>query len=305
MDDSSKTGQKGSITAGGAIQNISIAGFLQLIEMERKTCEIRVRNRNTGDCGWFYFEEGVLYDAVYRDLDGISAATALICWDNVTITFKDQPTNTYNKRITINLMALLLSSMVQRDENKDRRRTTQEETDLINKFANESWKLSKQVHGNLSGNTQENPVVINTQSTTAEHCENKPGQTGKEACMNVQKLNQVIETITKDLGEGLIATDIWTSADGVSIAGYNPQPKATALFNQMTSHLATTLEDSGFPGLGKYYIMDLVDNNMVVILPMGEYRWGMLVDSSKIQLGLLLNVVIPKIIDGFEEAITG
>ena len=122
--------------------------------------------------------------------------------------------------------------------------------------------------------------------------------------MNIQKLNQVIETIKRDLGEGLAATDIWTAADGVSIAGYNPQPKATALFNQMTSHLTNALEESGFPGLGKYYILDLVDNNMVVILPMGEYRWGMLIDSSKVQLGLLLNIIIPRVIDGFEEAIT-
>ena len=122
--------------------------------------------------------------------------------------------------------------------------------------------------------------------------------------MNIQKLNETIESMTRDLGNGLLATDIWTVADGFSIAGHNPQAKASALFNQLTSYLNDTLQGSGFPGLGKYYMLDLLDNKLVVILPMGEYRWGILVDSSKVQLGLLLNIIIPRIIDAFEEALT-
>jgi hypothetical protein len=126
----------------------------------------------------------------------------------------------------------------------------------------------------------------------------------KESNMNIKKLNETIESMTTDLGESLLATDIWTVADGFSIAGYNPQPKAAALFNQLTSYLNDTLQGSGFPGLGKYYMLDLLDNKLVIVLPMGEYRWGILVDNSKIQLGLLLNIIIPRIIDAFEEALT-
>jgi len=122
--------------------------------------------------------------------------------------------------------------------------------------------------------------------------------------MDVQKLNQTIELMKKDLGEGFLATDIFTIADGVSVASYNGQPKACALFNQLTNYLSETLDGSDLPSLGKYYILDLVDNKMIVVLPMEEYRWGILVDSSKIMLGLLLNIVIPKIIDEFEDAMT-
>jgi hypothetical protein len=49
--------------------------------------------------------------------------------------------------------------------------------------------------------------------------------------------------------------------------------------------------------------MDLVDGNMAVLMPLGEYQWGMLLDSTKAPLGLLLNVIIPQVIDKFEEAI--
>jgi CheY-like chemotaxis protein len=125
----------------------------------------------------------------------------------------------------------------------------------------------------------------------------------KEEKMNVKKLNQAIEVLKDDLGEGLLSTDIYGADDGQSLAGWNSNPQACALFNQITGHMTDALDGAGFPTLGRYYILDLVDDKMVVVITMGEYEWGLLVDRPKAQLGLLLNVVIPKIIDAFEEAI--
>ena len=121
--------------------------------------------------------------------------------------------------------------------------------------------------------------------------------------MNIQKLNDAIETLKSDLGEGLVATDIFTVADGMSIAGYNPQPKASALFNQLTTNTMNTLRGAGFPNLNKYLIMDLEGNHMVIVLPMGDYRWGILVNTQKIQLGLLLSIAIPNSLKAFEDAL--
>jgi hypothetical protein len=44
---------------------------------------------------------------------------------------------------------------------------------------------------------------------------------------------------------------------------------------------------------------------MIIILYLGDYQWSILFDKKEVQLGLLLNIVVPKIIDTFEEAITG
>ena len=126
----------------------------------------------------------------------------------------------------------------------------------------------------------------------------------KEDQMNVSKLNKSIETLKESLGGGLLATDIWGTADMQSIAGWNSQPAATALFGQIINSTNQALQGSGFPGLGKYCIFDLVDGKMVVLIPMGDYAWGMLVDGKKSQLGLLLNVALPKAIAAFEDAIT-
>ncbi|SFV52108.1 hypothetical protein MNB_SV-9-567 [hydrothermal vent metagenome] len=121
--------------------------------------------------------------------------------------------------------------------------------------------------------------------------------------MNIKKLNQAIEVLKDDVGEGLVSCDIFTVADGMSIAGHNPQPKASALFNQLTSNIMKTLKGARFPNLSKYYIMDLEGDHMVIILPLGDYRWGILVNSKKVQLGLLLSIAIPNSIEAFEEAL--
>jgi len=295
-------GLKGHAT-GGVIQNISVAGFLQLIEMENKTCMVEVRNQKSGHNGIFYFENGALYDAICGEIKGAAAARVIIGWEDVEIKFDDKPKFKLEKRINVQLMTLLLNAMKEKDESPDDSQSLGKPIEL-DEIADEIANMYHHPDESPGWDAQINEVETKSKSGNAGKNKNITNQARKESNMNVQKLNQAVEIMKKDLGEGLLATDIWMVADGVSIAAYNPQPKATALFNQLTTYLADTLEDSGFPGLGKYYILDLVDNNMVIILPMGEYRWGMMVNSLKIQLGLLLNIVIPKIIDAFEDAVT-
>ena len=122
--------------------------------------------------------------------------------------------------------------------------------------------------------------------------------------MNVSKLNKSIETLKDSLGGALLAVDIFGTADMQSVAGFNSNPAACALFGQIIVSTNMALKDSGFPILGKYCLFDLVDAKMVVLIPMGDFVWGMLIDGKKAQLGLLLNIALPKAIAAFEDAIT-
>jgi hypothetical protein len=122
--------------------------------------------------------------------------------------------------------------------------------------------------------------------------------------MDIMKLHSAIDFVKESLRGGLVATDIFTSDDGQSLAGYNTQPAGSALFSKMTRELNASLKDAGFPTLGKYYLMDLVDGNKVIIIPMAKYQWGMLVNKDA-QIGLITNVLLPKMIDKFEDAVTG
>jgi hypothetical protein len=122
--------------------------------------------------------------------------------------------------------------------------------------------------------------------------------------MDVQKLKNAIEILRSAEDGGLIACDIWPTGMGQSIAGYNSQPKASALFEKMTEYLTKTLDGAGFPKLNKYYMLDLDGENLVIVLQFKEgYQWGMLVDNSKVNLGMLLHVAIPNARKAFLEAL--
>jgi hypothetical protein len=120
--------------------------------------------------------------------------------------------------------------------------------------------------------------------------------------MNSKRLTQVIEDLKTDLGEALVAADIWQKDVGQAIVGHNSQPKATALFNEVTRYLVKTLAGSGFPGLGNYYIINLEKNLLVVVLNSGDLQMGMLVDTSKATIGILITIAVPNALNGLEEA---
>jgi len=123
--------------------------------------------------------------------------------------------------------------------------------------------------------------------------------------MNVKKLNESIEKLREDLGDSLITMDVWGVDDAQSLGGFNSEPKAVALFNKITIDIDKALIKSGFPSLGDYYTLNLMGGKMIVIVNLGKYQWGMLLDKTKTNLGLLTNVIIPELLDLFEEAVAG
>jgi len=120
--------------------------------------------------------------------------------------------------------------------------------------------------------------------------------------MDVKRMNQITEELKEVLGSALIATDMWVTGDGQSLAGYNTQPKASALFNEITINLNKSLKNSDFPGIGKYYMINLENNFMVIVAIQGGLQQGILVDTSKTSLGILINIALPKVLEGLAQA---
>ncbi|MCP4692548.1 MAG: response regulator, partial [Desulfobacterales bacterium] len=75
---------------GGALRGISIASFLQMIEMEEKTCLIEVEDP-AKKRGIFYCKKGALYDALCGESKGVDAALEIISMENLKIRFKNLP----------------------------------------------------------------------------------------------------------------------------------------------------------------------------------------------------------------------
>lgn len=122
--------------------------------------------------------------------------------------------------------------------------------------------------------------------------------------MNVAKLNAAVELLKSNLGESLLSTAIAMNVDGQPIASFNSSPKFAALIVKVINVINDATRIGGLPQIGKYATFDLQDARVLVVLPLGEYIWGILLDSAKTQMGLLLNIEIPRAIDAFAEAVS-
>jgi CheY-like chemotaxis protein/predicted regulator of Ras-like GTPase activity (Roadblock/LC7/MglB family) len=98
----------------GTMTGFSVGSFLQLIEMEEKTCLLEVSAR--GKKGLFYFDHGILFDAVSGRLIGEEAAIEMIMWNQVSLSFKSLPDKKIMRRINSELMPIMMEASRRKDE---------------------------------------------------------------------------------------------------------------------------------------------------------------------------------------------
>ena len=99
----------------GSLSGISIVSFLQMIEMEQKTCLFEVETPDNPK-GFFYFKGGELHHAVCGELKGAEAAIKMLQLENPTINFRKPPGRKITRGIQVNLTGLILEAARRRDE---------------------------------------------------------------------------------------------------------------------------------------------------------------------------------------------
>ena len=102
---------------GGLLHNVSSGMFLQLIEMEEKTCTIRVTDKSSGRQGALFFMNGVLLDARLGERQGEAAAHEIFGWDQTSLAIQNECSVREN-RIGKELSAVLLEAARIKDEAK-------------------------------------------------------------------------------------------------------------------------------------------------------------------------------------------
>ena len=121
--------------------------------------------------------------------------------------------------------------------------------------------------------------------------------------INTDKLETSLQDLKGILKDGLLAVAIWDSSTGLALAEINPQPAGVALFNELTGVIQSTLAGSGFPGLRRYYFLDLEADHSIFLLRHGDdLLQGLLMNSSKANLGILLSVALPKMLASVQAA---
>ena len=255
---------------------LSVGNFIQLISMDQQTCLVEVYH-SANKRGIFYFIEGDLYNAECGDLDGEEAAMEMITWEKVRITINNNANmNDIARKIEKGLLSLLMEASRRRDESE--------------------WESSLRTSEDIVKDNEEVFKAVTVQSDNKTTLPN----------YFEEKLNECIKVCKRDMGDALNIASVISLPDGRALGGYNANSETAALFYNITASIRKVLEKSPSEELGRYYILDLKDDKTLFSFLYGEhqYQWSIIFDSSKVKLGLFLNVIIPKIIKNFEDAMT-
>ena len=103
---------------GGTLHGVSSGMFLQLMEMEERTCTIRLTDRGTGKAGVLFFRDGTLLDARVGGMQGLDAAYVIFSWEEVTLSIQNECLQKDNK-INSDLQPIILEAMRLKDEAED------------------------------------------------------------------------------------------------------------------------------------------------------------------------------------------
>lgn len=101
-------------TADGSVEGISVANFLNLIQMEKKSCicEIWTKEKNSGETeGLLFFENGTLFRAVYKEMEGKDAALKLIQSKRASVNFKPLPETVPGENVDADLKEIIQEAM--------------------------------------------------------------------------------------------------------------------------------------------------------------------------------------------------
>ncbi|MFH0729205.1 MAG: DUF1566 domain-containing protein [Pseudomonadota bacterium] len=100
-------------SVGGKIQGVSLDSFLQIVQMDRITCTLKVISQE--GFGFLYFVNGELFSAITGDIHNVEAACRIISWEEAVIEIDNSCDKTEND-INQPLMNLLMEGMRLRDE---------------------------------------------------------------------------------------------------------------------------------------------------------------------------------------------
>lgn len=124
---------------GGTLHSVSSGMFLQLIEMEQKTCTIRLLDKTSGKEGVLFFCDGELFDARTAGLKGEAAAYKIFSWDEVNLSIQNE-CRQKEQKVHRDINAILLEAMRLKDEAGEA-----EEPEVVEEEIEEIEELSEEL----------------------------------------------------------------------------------------------------------------------------------------------------------------
>jgi len=101
------------VGVGGQIHGIALSSFLQMSEMEKTTCRLKIKSEQ--DVGYLYLQKGELIAAETGLLQGNDAAYEIISWDNAVIEI-EKSGQKKKREIKMPLMNILMDGLRIKDD---------------------------------------------------------------------------------------------------------------------------------------------------------------------------------------------
>lgn len=139
----------------------------------------------------------------------------------------------------------------------------------------------------------------NTQSCQEEDEEQEDVVTAAEA--ERAKFNACLNMMSKDMDDALTAASISNVSEGKVMALYQAAPETAEAFLRLTRYLTNAFNENTTSQLGDHMILDLKDRQTLVVLMIGEHQWCIVFRNDKCTMGLLQNIILPKVIRAFNE----
>lgn len=97
----------------GHLKGIMLSSFLQLLQIEQKSCALKIKSQDRK--GVLFFSKGELIEAVYEKETGEKAAQEIVCWEDAEIEIVNV-NKKIAKRINKPLQNLLMDALKEKDE---------------------------------------------------------------------------------------------------------------------------------------------------------------------------------------------
>jgi len=159
-------------TASGSFRGISLFGFLQLIELEKKSCTVIVESQDK--IGTLYFSSGRFVGAETEDLKDEAAAYEILSWKDTKIELSKPPKRSV-QRVSVRITDLLLEVARLQDESQ---RFGKESTsgdisleDILEDIARETQSPVQQ-QSSVRKSEQKTASISETAFLTPENSEN-------------------------------------------------------------------------------------------------------------------------------------
>jgi CheY-like chemotaxis protein len=142
---------------GGIMNDISPPVFMQLMEMDGRTCTIRILDNASSRGGILFFNQGALFDARVGEVSGIDAAHQIFSWDRTTI-FINNRCRVTEDRIQSSLGSVIMKAVGMKDEQEERPEDYSEQESiafLSDKDAGSAAPEKKPTGGSAAGGGEE------------------------------------------------------------------------------------------------------------------------------------------------------